>query len=445
MKKRIFNQRSIILCILAGALAAGCLPQNGIRETRADDLPGLEVLESQAGRDTSPSISEADLDALVSGNSAFALDFYHLVRQRSDGNIFFSPYSLSQALAMTYAGARNRTERQMAEVLHFELPQATLHTAFNALDLALSERDDQALINSKKSQAFQLDIANSLWGERTYPFLAEFIDLLGRQYGAGLRIVDFIQKPEESRQVINQWVLLQTQEKIKDLLPEDSIETDTRLVLVNAIYFNADWLNPFEGGATSDWPFTLLDGSQVNVPMMSLEHPTVLASLAGQGFQAVELPYVGETVSMVLVVPDPGSYADFEAGMELGRFQEIIRDLSFQTVALSLPRFSFESEFQLKESLSEMGMIDAFSAEDANLSGIDGTQQLYIDNVYHKAYIDVDEKGTEAAAASAVVVAEESALMGQVSLTVDRPFMFFILDKPTGTILFMGRVLNPLD
>ena len=445
------NSTFVSLFILfLGALIflAACRPATPGVSPKVDDFPGVKLLQSQTGRETAPDVPAADLQALISGNSAFALDFYHAVRQEEhnqNSNLFFSPYSLSQALAMTYAGARNKTAEQMAEVMHFDLEQAKLHPAFNTLDLGLSGRETQATQNPDQAQVFQLDIANSLWGEQTYTFLPEFIDLLARQYGAGLRLVDFLNKPEETRLLINEWVLQRTQEKIKDLLPPRSITTDAKLVLVNAIYFKADWLHPFGGDATRDWPFTLLDGSQVSVPMMSLEHPTGLPYVAGDGFQAVELPYAGENTAMLLIVPDAGSFATLESDLDAAFLEQITNGMSVKTVALSVPRFSFETTYQFKDTLSEMGMIDAFKAELADLSGMDGTLKLNVDNVYHKAFVAVDEKGTEAAAASAVVVVGESAIMNDINLTVDRPFIFAILDKPSGTILFMGRVVNPLQ
>jgi serpin B len=404
---------------------------------------GVKVLHSEMQRDTSPDVLPADLEELVAGNRAFAADFYQAVRDR-DGNLFYSPYSLSTALAMTYAGARENTAIQMADVLHLSLPQERLPPAFNALDLELASRGSQSG-GADEPQPFQLSVANSLWAQYDYPFLAEFMDLLARNYGAGLRLADFASSPEPARQEINDWVYRETQEKISDLIPEGAIDELTRLVLANAIYFKADWIQPFAKESTQDAPFTLLDGSQVQVSMMAHAKPRSLNYASGEGFQAVELPYVGDQISMVVLVPDKGRFADFEAGLDGAFLGAILSSLEPRTVDLRLPKFNFESEYDLRDTLSAMGMPDAFDADLADLSGMDGTQLLYIGNVFHKAFVAVDEKGTEAAAATAVVVQLESAIMQDIVLTVDRPFIFLIQDKPSGAILFMGRVLDPTE
>ena len=399
-----------------------------------------KVLQSQLERQKSPDVSAEELQALVAGNSAFALDFYQATRS-APGNLFASPYSLSLALAMTYAGARGGTQAQMAQTLHFDLPQDRLHSAFNLLDLQLAEQAEA----DKDQQAFQLSIANSLWGEQSYTFLPEFLDALALNYGAGLRLMDFMGSPEPSRQVINDWVYDQTMEKIKDLIPQGGIDSSTRLVLANAIYFKAYWLKPFSKNRTSDAPFTLLDGSQVSAPMMSYLGPESLGYVLGSGYQAVELPYVGDTASMVVIVPDQGNFEAFEAGFDSPQLAEILNALQPATVALQLPKFIFESSYGLKQTLEEMGMPVAFEAGQADFSGMDGTQDLYIGNVYHKAFVAVDEKGTEAAAASAVVVMEVSVIVDVIPMTVDRPFIFLICDRQSGTILFLGRVVNPVS
>jgi serpin B len=224
-----------------------------------------QVLQSEKPRDTSPSVDASDLTALVDGNNAFAFDLYQVLEQ-TGGNLFYSPYSISEALAMTYAGARGDTEKDMAQALNFTLSQDRLHPAFNSLDLQLKQRGQGA--GGKNRTGFRLDVANAIWGQKDYQFLEQYLDVLAQNYGAGLRIVDFIKQTEQSRLTINQWVSDQTQGKIKDLIPPGGINDMTRLVLTNAVYFNAAWQYPFNSDMTSDGPFYLLDGSSVNAPMM---------------------------------------------------------------------------------------------------------------------------------------------------------------------------------
>lgn len=396
-----------------------------------------QVAQSDKPRVLSPAVAPSDLEELVAGNSAFAFDLYQAIR-KEPGNLFYSPYSISVALAMTYAGARGETERQMAQVLHFALEQARLHPAFNALDQALASRGAGA--KSKDGQPFRLRVANSLWGQAGYTFLPAFLDTLAENYGAGLRLVDFKGAPEDARKAINKWVSDQTEGKIRDLIPHGAIDTLTRLVLANAIYFNAAWMHAFEKEATQDGPFYLLDGSQVAVPMMRQNER--FPYFAGKGVQAVELPYDGGEVSMVLLVPDRGAFSAFEEALSAQVVADILARMEYTSVNLAMPRFKYDATLSLADTLRAMGMPEAFSAN-ADFSGMDGTRNLAITDVFHKAFVAVDEAGTEAAAATAVVIGLTAMPARPVDLTVDRPFIFLIRDIQTGTILFVGRVLNP--
>ena len=397
-----------------------------------------------------PSASEETLEELVRGNSAFAFDLYAALASE-EGNLFFSPYSISLALAMTYAGARGETERQMAEALHF-LPQDLHHAAFNALDLELASRGE---IEEGESEgnAFKLSIANAVWGQSDHEFLQPFLDTLAESYGAGVRRVDFEASPEGARKTINDWVARQTEDRIKDLIPTDTITELTRMVLANAIYFNATWRYPFEESGTRKAPFFLLDGSTKDVPMMSYKRE--LAYSKGNGYQAVSLPYYGG-MSMIVIVPDKGRFREFERSMNVDVLKRIIKDQSAYDVTFKMPKFEFESEFKLSERLEAMGMTNAFDdrllESEADFSGMDGQACvagdrpcLYIDEVVHKAFVLVDEEGTEAAAATAVLVfqIQSAPVLPQVELTIDRPFIFLIWDWGTETILFMGRVEDP--
>jgi serpin B len=423
MKKTIIL---VLIAIMVLGLAACAQPAAG------------SVLQSDKPRITSPAVDKADLTALVEGNSEFAFDLYQVLKG-NDGNLFYSPYSISMALAMTYAGARGDTEAQMADTLHFLLPQDRLHPAFNSLALELASRGEGA--KGKDNEGFRLHIVNAIWGQKDFPFLSAYLDLLAENYGAGLRVLDFMKAPEQSRVTINDWVSEQTEERIKDLIPQGAIDELTRLVLTNAIYFNAAWQFPFNEDATSPGDFFLPGGDRITVPMMRQTESFGYAG--GDGYQAVELPYDGSELSMVILLPEQGLFASFEASLSGQRVDSIIQQIGYQRVALSMPKFEYESSFGLKQSLNALGMEDAFLPDAADFSGMDGRQDLFIQDVLHKAFVSVDEAGTEAAAATAVIVGTTSVPPEPIQVKIDRPFIFLICDIETGTILFVGRVVNP--
>jgi serpin B len=396
-----------------------------------------EVLESDKERVTSPDVSTSEQASLVEGNSAFAFELYQALKGK-DGNLFYSPYSISLALAMTYAGARGETAQQMADTLQFLLEQERLHPAFNWLDAELASRGEGA--QGKDGEGFRLNIVNAIWGQKDYGFLSDFLDVLAENYGAGLRILDFITKAEKSRLTINKWVSDQTEGRITDLIPQGVISKWTRLVLTNAVYFNAAWAYPFDEDMTANGPFYLLDRGQVTVPMMKQTESFGYAE--GKGYQAVELPYDGGELSMVILLPEAGKFAAFEEGIQAQQVSDIIGNLQSTEVALTMPRFEFDSEFSLNDTLAGMGMPIAFT-ENADFSGMNGKPELYISAVVHKAFVAVDEAGTEAAAATAVIMDLTAVPEPPVEVTIDRPFIFLIRDIETGTILFVGRVLNP--
>jgi serpin B len=402
-------------------------------------IVSASIAQSSKPRLTSPNVAPSDLADAANGNNAFAFDLYRFLRkEKKDSNLFYSPYSISLALAMTYAGARGQTEQQMAQPLHF-LPQGRLHPALNRLDLELAQRGKDA--KGKDGNGFRLNIANAIWGQQGYRFLPEFLDLLAENYGSGLRLLDFAADPESSRVTINNWVSDQTEGRIKDLIPKGMIDKITRLVLTNAIYFNAAWSAPFEKSRTQDGAFHLQNGGQVIVPMM--RQTTSFGYADGQNYQAVELPYDGRELSMLILLPKAGQFDAFESALDAGQANTILKNLKQRQVTLSMPRFKIESEFSLAETLAAMGMPVAFTSE-ADFSGMDGARSLFISDVVHKAFVSVDESGTEAAAATAVVMKLTSVMPEQpVEVTVDRPFIFVIRDIQTGVILFVGRVANP--
>ena len=438
---------AIALLLLAGS--SGCegksqqalSPETQTPSPASSPVPKLPVqtagreVRSDRQRNESPRASARDLKALVQGNNTFALNLYGTLND-GEGNLFFSPFSISQALAMTLAGARGETERQMTNTLHYELPQSALHPSFNALDRELASRGQG--LQAEENQFFELNIANAIWGQQGYEFLPDFLDVLAENYGAGLRPVDFVGAPEESRVKINAWVSEETQDKIRDLLPSGAVDSNTRLVLTNAIYFNASWQWPFDKRLTRELPFHLAGGSVVEVPMMTETSRYLYGHVEGEGYQAVDVPYSSGEMSMTILLPDEGTFGEFEDSLNVQALERIFDDIEIGHISLTMPLFVLESEFSLDQTLAEMGMPDAFGAG-ADFSGMAGTRGLWISEVVHKAFVSVDEEGTEAAAATAVVVLESGPLL----VTVDRPFIFLIRDRDTGTVLFLGRVMNP--
>ncbi|PPD57351.1 serpin family protein [Dehalogenimonas etheniformans] len=395
-----------------------------------------EELKSDKARLIS-NASASDTAALVAGNTDFAMALYQVLREQ-DGNLFYSPYSISEALAMTWGGARNETEKRMADALSFSLSQADLHAAFNYLDAALASRGQDA--KGKDDQPLVLKVVNAIWGQKDFTFTADYLDLLAQNYGAGLRILDFIKSPEESRRTINEWVAKETEQRIKDLIPQGSINELTQLVLTNAVYFNGGWLTPFDKALTRDGSFFLLSGQKVNVPMMNQTESMGYAS--GPGYQAVELKYDSGELSMVIILPEAGTLSSFESGLDGQKLEKIIDGLKANSVNLTMPKFEFDSSFGLKSALSTLGMPIAFS-DNADFSGMDGKTDLQIQDVVHKAFISVNEAGTEAAAASGVVVGGTSMPVDQATVTLDHPFLFLIRDIATGAVIFTGRVTDP--
>ncbi len=427
-----------ILVTLFGLITVGCteLPA-GLGMLAPGPTPEpWRLVRGDTERVAIPDVAESDLAELVAGNSAFAFDLYQAIRTEQ-GNLFYSPYSISVALAMTYAGACDMTERQMADTLHYTLPQDRLHPAFNALQQDLASRGETA--RDDEMQDFQLNIANALWGQVDLSFRDVFLNTLARYYGAGLRLLDFANEPEESRRIINNWVSEVTEGQIKDMVQPGVVDQATRLVLTNAVYFHARWEHPFKESDTQDGRFRLLDGSQVTVPMM--QQTSQFAYTEGDNYQALELPYDGIAVSMLVLLPAPGYFQEFERQLSADRLPALLDQLEIEGVKLTMPKFEYNTHLDLKQTLSKMGMPAAFGP-DANFSGITGDRSLFIEDVVHKAFVSVDEKGTEAAAATMVAMAVAE-VRPNVEVTLDRPFIFLIRDNETGTILFLGRVVDP--
>ena len=374
--------------------------------------------------------TDPNAEKVVAGNNTFGFELYGKLRGQ-EGNLFLSPYSISTALGMTYAGARGNTEAQMAKVMHFGVGQEALHRAFAGIIGDLKGRD---------KKAYELTTANALWAQKGYPFRKEYFELVKHNYGAGLENLDFAGATEEARKTINAWVEKETKEKIKELFKPGVLDDQTRLVLTNAIYFKGKWATQFDKKLTKDDAFHLAKGKDVTVPMMHVKAEFRYSEYAE--CKVLELPYVGEGLSMMVVLP---------AGVEgLGKLEEKLDaehvdnwlgQMEEREVEVALPRFKVTSEFRLDDVLKAMGMTDAFSWERADFSGMTGKSDLFIGAVVHKAYVEVNEEGTEAAAATGV------GMMGKSEqptiFQADHPFFFMIRDKKTGSILFMGRVMDP--
>jgi len=365
----------------------------------------------------------------------FAFDLYGRLRSEQNGNLFFSPQSISTALAMTYAGARGETAAEMARTMHFSLPQDRLSAAYAELLRALRPPGG--------TQSYRLSIANRLWGQRGMPFLEPFVAVTRRDYGAELGLADFTTNAEGARGEINGWVAKQTEQKITDLIPARVLGPDTRLVLANAIYFRGDWAQQFEKRATRDQPFHVSGGTAVDVPLMFAKLTIGFAAQPDAALTVVELPYKGDDLSMLVLLPHA---VDGLAGMEARLTAENVyrwrAGLERQDVLVYLPRFSIESGFGLASTLAAMGMPLAFSGR-ADFSGMNGQRDLSISTVVHKARVDVDEQGTEAAAATGLAVGVRGIPPAPPTFRADHPFVFLIRHNPTGAILFLGRMTNP--
>ena len=398
--------------------------------------------EPPAAKGSDDPSSGDDLGALTRGNGDFAFDLYREL-STTDGNLFFSPHSISTALAMTYAGSQGDTRDAMADTLGFSLPPDRLHGAFEALSRDLGSRTA-----GEDEDSFRLNVANAVWAQEGHPFRDDYLDVVKASYGGEVSLANFAGDPDGSRSEINVWVGRATEGRIEDLIPPDLIDALTRMVLVNAVYFKAGWLYPFDEAFTATAPFQLLDGTTADVDMMRATE--YFGYGAGDGYQVVDLPYVGGELSMTLLLPEQGRFREFEERLDGGLVAQALAQVSESYVALEMPRFEFIAAFRLGETLKAMGMSAAFDPSAANFSGMDGLSCaagdlgcLYIGDVVHKAFVSVDEAGTEAAAATGVVMQTESAKPSPVKVRLDRPFIFLVRDRPTGTVLFMGRVVKP--
>lgn len=422
---------SILFVVLAVGGCATAVPgpsaatptplTDGLAQVR--QIEGANLLAPEE-RDLAPAIGEEAIKALARSNAEFALDVYHELAAAGDGNIILGPHSISSSLAMLYVGARGTTATEMAEVMHLTGEQQDVSPAFNALDLALASRSDEGIVD--------LRTANQGFAAPGLPFVDSYLATLGRDFGAPMAELAFTDV-ERAREVINKWAEDRTNGRITDLFPPGELDASTILVLVNAISMDAAWKFLFDPAQTSNEPFNLADGSTVDVPTMHFD--LYLPLVTSDDYAAVELPYGDGDLSMVVILPeDP---ATFDDEVTPDRLQEIFDSITDQGIHLSLPKFSFKSHTPMDDILKGLGMTGIYGS--ADLSGMLEGSGFFLQTVQHEAFIEVDEEGTEAHAATGTGVAASHG----PTITFDRPFFFVIRDRATGAILFLGRVTDP--
>ena len=422
------------LLLLAGLIAFGCTIAGCI------DTPGAtpENITPPAGEET-PASDPGDVAA---GNTRFALDLYHRLADDPKyvgKNIFFSPYSISSALAITGEGARGTTADEIRATLHLPADDTIRREGFATIDAGLNSGDEN----------YTLRTANALWAEKTYTFLPGYVDVARRWYSADAKNLDFIGNPEGSRATINRWVEEKTEDRIRDLLPAGSIDPMTRLVITNAIYFKGTWVKQFDPEKTRDDEFRVGPEKTVTVPMMHrMDEDAIYGYNETDALQVLEMPYAhrnGSELAMLVLLPKDDDLTAARDALDPEAITTIRQSLVEQRVKVSFPKFTLETEYSLPGTLAAMGMPTAFT-DTADFSGMDGTRELSISGVVHKAFVDVNEEGTEAAAATGVVVGITSVRPDTTPVfRADHPFVFLIIDKDSGTILFMGKVADPVN
>jgi len=380
-------------------------------------------------------------DLIAQGNNQFTLEIYRKLAGGGD-NLFLSPYSISTALAMTYLGAAGQTEAQIAATLHYPTaapePGRSLDRAEFSKCLGAMNRD----LNARGKQgSYELAVANALWPQKGYKFLDEYIRLVRGNFDAELTELDYRQQTEKARLTINSWVEDKTNDKIKDLIPEGMLGPTVRMVLTNAVYFKGDWNTQFKPERTKDAPFIMINGETVNTPMMNQTEDFKYAET--EALQVLELPYVKNELSMIVLLPKvKDGLPDVEKSLMIGKLSDTLDSLRKRKVDVSLPKFKITSKFSLASVLRSMGITDAFS-RNADFSRMTAGKDLFISEVVHKAYVDVNEEGTEAAAATGITMKVLSIPAPPARFVADHPFMFLIRDNQTGSILFIGRLMNP--
>jgi serpin B len=420
-RKTVFICMIAIIVVTLNIFFGGCINQP------VSDTDVKDEEQPRSFADDSMATSEG-VASVVYANNQFAFELYLQYNEEED-NIFFSPYSISVALAMTYEGALGQTASEMQSVLHFPEEDITRRAAYAKL------YNDY----NKEGTEYMLSTANALWTQEDYKFLTEYLDIIEQYYMGEATDLDFAGEPEESRETINNWVEERTNDKIQDLIPPGVIDEYTRLVLTNAIYFKGDWAVQFEKKNTQEADFIVSSEKTVKAQMMGLSGESFNYTVTDTA-QIIELPYKGEDLSMLILLPKENSLDSLEASISAENLNQWRSDLRETEIDVHMPKFKLETKYILSDTLKEMGMPIAFSETEADFSGMNGKEDLFITSVIHQGFIKVNEEGTEAAAATGVVVGTSSI---SPIFYADHPFIFLIQDKETGNILFLGRVVDP--
>lgn len=435
---------SVVACIVT--LMSGCFRESentepSVNPTFPPQYFG-DAAKSDKSRNANPQISAADLSSQIKNNTDFSIALMGQFSQSAalqNKNIVFSPFGISQTAAMLSAGAANNTLTQINQGLHFLSDQSVLHNAFNSLGLSYASRAGTFSRPDNSTGAIELVISNALWSQKDYSFQPTFLDTLAVNYGAGVNLVDFRADPNAARATINDWVAKQTKNKIVDAMPAGSITVDTRLALTNTVYFKGNWLLPFSSGATHNQLFTRLDGSTVDTPFMAAIYS--LGYVKTADVTAVELKLIGEKLSMLLIMPDAGNFSTYAASIDSAKIESVVAGLQSTHISLTLPKFDFKTDVPLGATLKALGVVDAFDGN-ADFSRIDGTTNLFVQSAIHKAFVTVDEVGMEAGAFTGISVGVTSL---PPTVVIDHPFLFLVRDLETNSILFFGRVLDPME
>ena len=433
--------------LVIGVSITGCVNETPVNQTPPVPTQGLATPTStdaptRTNQETGITSTYGEAKTVVEANNHFAFDLYANLRrdpQLGKSNIFFSPFSMSSALAITFEGARGKTADEIGSVLYFPKDSSVRRQLFHDLNAGINQNDPN----------YSLRTANALWAEKTYTFLPDYLNTVRNFYSADATNLDFINAPEDSRGTINMWVESKTDGKITNLLPSGSIDATTRLVITNAVYFNGSWKYPFLPNSTRDAKFTISPSETVDVKMMAQTSESLKFNYTETDqLQMVEMPYnhgTGLELSMLVILPKGDNLSAVEHSLDTTFISGLRNGLQPQLVYIYLPKYRIETQYRMDPVLRDMGMPTAFSSQ-SDFSGMDGSRNLSISTVVHKAYIEVDEKGTKAAAATGVVM-----VLGQayhepenpILFRADHPFLFIIQDRESGNVLFMGRIMNP--
>lgn len=417
----------VVAALLAGMFLCACDPPADVNESRPEPQASPEGSPPESAAGPAPSAANGDAAAAV---SRFGFDLYAALREGEDGNLVVSPVSVATALGMLLAGTVDEAEEELLSGLHLQDPE-NADTGLSELSAALHARGD--------TDGITVAIADRSFVQDGYPLRAEFLETLARRYGDAMENLDFAADPEGARARINQWVAEQTNDLIDELLKPGTVDSLTRLMLVNAVYLLADWHRQFDEANTGDEPFRLADGSTVEVPMMQDTRTVPVA--VGDDYRAVELAYAGEELAMLIIVPD--DLDAFERELDAERIDTVAGNLESREAALWLPKVETRSNATLNDALAAIGIRRIFEADGGWLTGIADDRTLYVSDVIHETYLRMDEEGTEAAAATAIGVRTTAMPPPPVEIRVDRPYFLVLRDRPTGAVLFMGRIVDP--